>query len=173
VNRDDTIDLLTAIAARDQRTVGQADVMAWANDLADVTLSDALDATTAFNQSEAALHRRIVAADIVQWVRHRNRGRVEQEHTSYELARARAGRERALGSMRALPAGGVTGVWDGRPESASLRELWGEVLPVGCPPRPKGCSALAGERCTNPHTGAPTKIPHPGRMKAAESFSQP
>lgn len=172
MNRDDTIDLLTAVAARDQRTVGESDIAAWSNDLDDVTLPEALDATTAFNRSETAQRRRIVAADVVQWVAWSRRQVVEVEHREAELGRARAKALASWGAepVRALPVGGIVGSdpTGGREESPALRELWNETLPAHCPPKPKGCGAQPGQRCLNPFTGLATKIPHPARMRAAE-----
>jgi len=160
MNRDDTIDLLTAVAARDQRTVGHGDVVAWSVDLAEVSLVEALDAVTAFHQSARAVERRVQAADIVQWVKWSRRQVVEREHTQAELERAREPRQ-------ALPPGGALVGSDhsgGRGESASLAELWAEVLPVDCQQKPKGCGQPAGQRCVNPHTLTWTKIPHPIRL---------
>jgi hypothetical protein len=160
MNRDDTIDLLTAVAARDQRTVGQGDVAAWSVDLADVTLVEALDAVSAFHQSERALERRVQAADIVQWAKWSRRKAVERDHTARELGRVRE-------PQRALPPGGALVGSDptaGRGESASLRELWDEVMPFDCQQKPKGCGQPAGQRCINPHTLTWTKIPHPIRL---------
>lgn len=88
MNQEHALDLLMAISTRDQRTIGETDAAAWANDLADVALPEALDAVTAFNQSEVAQTRRIVAADIVGWVKWRRRQLVEAEHAAVEVGRA-------------------------------------------------------------------------------------
>jgi hypothetical protein len=174
MNIDHAMELLIEIATRDQRTIGRTDAEAWANDLSDVTLDEALEAATAFHRSEAARERRIKAADIVVWVRWSRRQVVEQEHRENELERARVAKMAAWGEpqepARALPVGGIVGSdpTGGRGESASLRELWEETLPAHCPPKPKGCGSLPGQRCLNPHTGLATKIPHPARMRAAQ-----
>lgn len=174
MNRDDTIDLLTAIATRDQRTVGESDIASWGHDLDDVTLQEGLEAVTSFHRSEAATQRRIVAADIMRWTALKRRNQVEWEHVDRELTESRQIKAELYGPepRRALPPGGLTGTDPSggrRGESPSLRELWAEVLVVPCPEL--RCARPAGERCVNRHNGSTTKIPHPRRMKAAERLS--
>lgn len=41
MNRDEVVDLLTLIAARDRRTVGHTDVAVWLEDVGDLTFEDA------------------------------------------------------------------------------------------------------------------------------------
>lgn len=53
--------VLTKCAAYDQRTIGQADVLAWHEVLADVVLADALDAVRRHYRDE---YRRAMPADI-------------------------------------------------------------------------------------------------------------
>lgn len=96
MNTEHAFDLLMAISTRDQRTIGETDAAAWANDLVDVTLDEALEAVTAFHQSEVAQRRRIVAADIVQWVRARRRQLVEQQHAADVVGEARGGAWREI-----------------------------------------------------------------------------
>jgi len=175
VNTDDTFDLLMKIAAYDQRTIGDGDVLAWQEALGDVVLGEALEAVTAFERSETAQRRRIIPADVVQWVAWSRRQVVEERHTEAELERSRA---KALASWgaepaRALPPGGIVGSdpTGGRNESALLRALWDETLPAPCPPKPKGCGSEPGQRCLNPYTGLTTKIPHPARMRDAAASS--
>ncbi|MDQ0377922.1 hypothetical protein [Amycolatopsis thermophila] len=164
MNRNDTIDLLTAIAARDQRTVGEGDIAAWATDLDDVTLAEALDAVTAFNRSEMATRRRIVAADIVTWVRQRRHDQVERDHAASLKADAQA-------AYREITAGGLD-PHGGRRNSPALEELHAEAMTVACPAKPLGCGQPAGERCVRKlATGevVATKIPHTARWKQATS----
>jgi len=175
VNRDDTIDLLTAIATRDQRTAGESDVAAWGHDLADVSLSEALEAVTAFFRSEDATRRRIVAADIVRWVALKRRNQVEWEHVDRELSTSRKTKAELYGAepRQALPAaGGWAGVdasGGRRGESAALAALWKAATEVPCAyPR---CNAQEGVRCVNPISGVTTKIPHNCRTVASAHFS--
>lgn len=111
MNKDHAFDLLMAISARDQRTIGEADAAAWADDLADIALPEALDAVTAFHRSEFARQRRIKAADIVVWVQHQRRQRAEAEHSG-----------RVVQDARALPPSA-----SGR---RPWRELWAELKPA-------------------------------------------
>lgn len=180
MNRDDTIDLLTAIATRDQRTVGESDIAAWGHDLVDVTLDEGLEAVTAFFRSEDATRRRIVAADIVRWVAVKRRKQAEWDHAEQELSRTYTARTELYGSpapqrepLRALPPGGLSGVDPSggrRGESRDLAALWEAALLVPCTyPR---CNQPPGERCVNPIHEVPTKIPHNCRTKDSGHFSR-
>lgn len=179
MNRDDTIDLLTAIATRDLRTVGESDIAAWGHDLSDVTLDESLDAVTEFFRSEDATRRRILAADVVRWVALKRRKQTEWEHADRELTHTYTARTELYGSpgrqrepLRALPPGGLSGVDPSggrRGESAALRELWESALLVPCAyPR---CNAQVGARCLNPIHSVTTKIPHNCRTKASGHFA--
>lgn len=152
MNIADTADLLTAIATRDQRTVGQADIAAWSTDLADVTFDEGMAAVTAFHQSEVAQRRRIVAADIVQWT----------------IARRR--RERQVDAVRDVHAD-VVAHRQITARVGELHEAWHvESLEVACPPRPLGCGRSVGERCGHDRMDGGwvvAKIPHPSRSMLA------
>jgi hypothetical protein len=65
VNRNETIDLLTLCAAYDQRTVGEADVVAWQTVLG---LVDARDAGQAVVDHYKSLTRRVMPADVLAGV---------------------------------------------------------------------------------------------------------
>lgn len=174
MNIGDTFDLLTAVATRDQRTVGQADVAAWATDLADVTLDEALHAVTAFNRSEAAQQRRIKAADIVQWTKRTRRDAREVGATVEFLDDARDRREIAQGAARQITSGGVD-PHRGARNSTDLESLHVEAMLVPCPAKPTGCGVPADERCVNhavhDEDGRPmaTKIPHTKRSVVARN----
>lgn len=162
MNVADTADLLTAIATRDQRTVGQSDIAAWANDLDDVALSEALDAVTAFHRSEVAQRRRIVAADIVQWTRMERRKAVEADHAMSLKAEAQV-------AYRQIKSGGVD-PHHGARNSSRLEAIHAEAMQVPCAARPRGCGALVDERCRQTLADGSvvsTKIPHTGRSVAA------
>lgn len=79
----DTARILAAIAARDQRTVGDADVMAWHEDIGDLDYADCLPAVSEhFRTSDARcmpVHIRRIALE-------RRRERRERERTAVVLA---------------------------------------------------------------------------------------
>lgn len=174
MNVEQAIDLLTAISARDFRTIGETDAEVWAHDLHDVTLDEALEAATAFHRSEVAQERRIKAADVVQWVAWKRRGQVERDHVDRELTESRQAKAELYGAepRRALPAGGWAGVDPSggrRRESSALTALWADAVLVPCTyPR---CNAQPKQRCVNPFSGVTTKIPHNCRTKDSGHFS--
>ncbi len=177
MNVEQAIDLLTAISARDFRTIGETDAEVWAHDLADVTLDEALEAARTFHRSEAATQRRILAADIVRWAALKRRNQTEWEHVDRELSTSRQAKAELYGAepQRALPAGGLAGVDPSggrRGEAPALAALWESALTVPCTyPR---CNRQPGERCVNPFSGdavVATKIPHNCRTKDSGHFS--
>jgi hypothetical protein len=66
---DETVDLLSLIAARDRRTVGRTDVMAWHADIGDLDFTDASAAVSLhFRQSDAWIMPKHVR-DLVKKIR--------------------------------------------------------------------------------------------------------
>jgi hypothetical protein len=161
VNIADTADLLTAIATRDQRTVGEADIAAWATDLGDVTFSEGMDAITAFMQSPEAKRRRIVAADIVEWTKARR----ERER----MIDAARDVQADVQAYRQITSGGVD-PYGGARNSPQLEALHVEAMEVPCPAKPKGCAQVVGERCGRRTVDGGwewSKMPHTSRSNAA------
>lgn len=81
---EDIVDVLTKAAAFDQRTVGEADVLAWHEVLHRLDLADAL---AAVSRHYTESRERIMPADVVRLVRaiREERARIERRHEVREL----------------------------------------------------------------------------------------
>lgn len=66
MDRNEVVDILTLIAARDRRTVGQADVAAWLEDIGDLTFEDARAAVARYYRESREW---IMPADVRRLVR--------------------------------------------------------------------------------------------------------
>jgi hypothetical protein len=93
--------VLTKCAAYDQRTIGQADVLAWHETLHDVELADALDAVRRHYRDEA---RRAMPADIREHARAAKRDRQRIERTGQSPALALESRYTRAAAEAAAPA---------------------------------------------------------------------
>jgi hypothetical protein len=67
VNHDEMVDLLTLIAARDNRTVGQTTVAVWLEDIGDLAYADAREAVAAHFREEPGVW--LMAAHVRQRVK--------------------------------------------------------------------------------------------------------
>jgi hypothetical protein len=161
MNRAEVARLLALAAAYDRRTVGDADIAAWAAALADIPASDAENAVLRhFRESDAFLMpvhvRRLVKAD----------REAAAERRAHEQLRAE------LAAIDAAPAS-LRGRWqlpgahddDDRDERRRVRA-------VPCP----YCQALPGKPCTIPGSANATSRPtvlqfvgHPSRIERANA----
>jgi len=129
VTRGEVARLLTFAATFDQRTIGEADVLAWYALLAPKVYDDAMESVRRWY----ADHRdRIMPADVLAGIRAIGNQRTALAHD----------RRRQLEAGRAVPP---------PPAYAAAREAFGQlpagvsdVQRVGCP----WCHARAGTRCT-------------------------
>lgn len=91
MNRSDVVDVLAKASAFDQRTVGDADVLAWYEVLAEVPRDDALQAVTEHYRASTT---RLWPADVLRIAReidHKRRGAIRRaELDAKEAAEARA-----------------------------------------------------------------------------------
>lgn len=61
----------------------------------------------------------------------------------------------------------VVVLMDSRRSASPLDALHDEAALVACP----SCAQPVGQRCVNPHTKKPPRIPHPARSKASDAVS--
>lgn len=190
---EDASTLLGLAAARDQRTVGRADVLAWHADLtaAGLTRADAENALTVFYQEMAARQPkdryRVTAVDLIDIAKRARRERVANlrydgdpdETPEQYVVRLRA-RTAALADGRIGPDTGLRALNPGTPDPRLLRELTavgrdvpdddatGSRRPVRVGPLTVACPACLaplGRHCrTNGH---PRTVPHAARRRAA------
>lgn len=190
----DASELLGLAAARDQRTVGRADIHAWQTDLAaaGITRNDAETALTAFYQEMATRQPqdrfRATPVDLIDIARRARRERLANfrydgdpdETGDQYVARLRA-RTKAVADGRIAPEAGVRALGPGANHELGERlELVGRTVPdddqqptnVRRPVRVgpltvqcPTCGALVGRHCrTNGH---PRTTAHSARRRAA------
>jgi hypothetical protein len=190
---EDASTLLGLAAARDQRTVGRADVLAWHADLsaAGLTRADAEAALTVFYQEMARRQPqdryRVTAVDLIDIAKRARRERVANlrydgdpdETPQQYLTRLRA-RTAALADGRIGPDTGLRALGPGTPDPRLLRELAavghdvpGDDTAAGRRPVRVGpltvecpaCQAPLGRHCRS--NGHPRTVPHAARRRAA------
>lgn len=185
--------LLGLAAARDQRTVGRADVLAWHADLtaAGLTRADAENALTVFYQEMANRQPkdryRVTAVDLIDIAKRARRERVANlrydgdpdETPEQYLVRLRA-RTAALADGRIGPDTGLRALSPGSPDPRLMRELTavghdvpgddttGTRRPVRVGPLTvpcPACQAPLGKHCRS--NGHPRTVAHAARRRAA------
>lgn len=185
--------ILGLAAARDQRIVGDADVLAWHADLsaAGLTRADAEAALTVFYQEMASRQTkdryRVTAVDLIDIAKRARRERVANlrydgdpdETPAQYLTRLRA-RTAALADGRIGPDTGLRALNPGTPDPRLLRELeaigrdvpdddpTGSRRPVRVGPLTvecPACKAPLGRHCRS--NGHPRTVPHAARRRAA------
>lgn len=189
---EDASTLLGLAAARDQRTVGRADVLAWQADLAaaGLTRTDAETALTAFYQEMASRRPqdryRVTPVDLIDIAKRVRRERVANlrydgdpdETPQQYLTRLRA-RTAALADGRIGPDTGLRALGPGTPDPRLKRELTavGRDVPddtttsrrpvrVGPLTVPcPACGAPLGRHCRS--NGHPRTVAHAARRRAA------
>jgi hypothetical protein len=154
MNRNDVIDVLTAVAAADRRTVGHADVDIWQAVIGDLPRDLTLQAVRAHLREKPGVW--LEPGHVYQWVKAARRDQLEREPDQFREAR-----QRMLDAKAAEDAADRT-QWVGplkhdRPSVNSLARP--------CP----HCGAHAMSRCVVPGTRRP---PHGGthtaRLEAAK-----
>lgn len=191
---EDASELLGLAAARDQRTVGRADIHAWQTDLAaaGITRDDAETALAAFYQEMASRQPqdrfRATPVDLIDIARRARRQRLanfrydgDPDETPHQyVARLRA-RTRAVADGRITPTDGLLALGPGANRDLGERlELVGRTVPnddqqptnvrrpvrVGplTVPCPT-CNALVGRHCRA--NGHPRTTAHSARRRAA------
>lgn len=190
---EDASTLLGLAAARDQRTVGRADVLAWHADLtaAGLTRTDAENALTDFYQEMASRQPkdryRVTAVDLIDIAKRARRERVANlrydgdpdETPEQYLARLRA-RTTALADGRIGPNTGLRALGPGTPDPRLLRELEtiGHDVPGDDPTSSRrpvrvgpltvpcpACQAPLGKHCRS--NGRVRTVAHAARRRAA------
>jgi hypothetical protein len=189
---EDASTLLGLAAARDQRTVGRADVLAWHADLsaAGLTRADAEAALTVFYQEMANRQPkdryRVTAVDLIDIAKRARRERVANlrydgdpdETPEQYVIRLRA-RTAALADGRIGPNTGLRALNPGGPDPRLMRELAaighdvpddaaGSRRPVRVGPLTVACPACLaplGKHCRS--NGHPRTVAHAARRRAA------
>jgi hypothetical protein len=190
---EDASTLLGLAAARDQRTVGRADVLAWHADLtaAGLTRADAENALTVFYQEMASRQPkdryRVTPVDLIDIAKRARRERVANlrydgdpdETPQQYLARLRA-RTAALADGRIGPDTGLRALGPGTPDPRLMRELpaVGHDVPGDDPASTRrpvrvgpltvpcpACKAPLGRHCRS--DGRPRTVAHAVRRRAA------
>ena len=190
---EDASALLGLAAARDQRTVGRADVLAWHADLsaAGLTRADAEAALTVFYQEMASRQPkdryRVTAVDLIDIAKRARRERVANlrydgdpdETPEQYLNRLRA-RTSALADGRIGPDTGLRALGPGTPDPRLIRELEtiGHDVPGDDPTSSRrpvrvgpltvacpACLAPLGRHCRS--NGRPRTVAHAARRRAA------
>jgi hypothetical protein len=192
ITYEDASTLLGLAAARDQRTVGRADILAWHADLsaAGLTRADAETALTAFYQEMARRQPqdryRATAVDLIDIAKRARRERVanlrydgDPDETPQQYLNRLRARTAALADGRIGPDTGLRALGPGTPDPRLLRELAavGHDVPddttSGRRPVRVGpltvecpaCLAPLGRHCRS--NGHPRTVPHAVRRRAA------
>lgn len=153
--RDDVWDLLTGIAAFDQRTVGQADVDAWFAVVHDVDLADAAEAVVIHHKTSPERIRPFHVADGARRLANDRVMRLDAEGR----AQREDGRDRRLGIAGPDPQlGGLTIAADGDPVPGAYDVNGAVDRP--CP----ACKSPAMTPCVNVRNGEPRRMPCLPRM---------
>jgi hypothetical protein len=158
VTRAETAAVLTLAATFDRRSVGDADVLAWHDVLADITLEEARDAVKAHY---ARSREWLMPADVRAFVLDARRHAADARHDTRVRRMLAAPKPLAevqhAGADRAREA--ITGGFD--PAAAADRR---RVRAAACP----WCGAHPGELCRNRALGDPLRAIHPSRQAAAD-----
>lgn len=183
MNRDEIIDLLSLIAARDRRTVGNADVLAWSEDVGDLTFADAQAAVSRHFQESRDW---IMPADVRRHVRairterHANTDLILPEgdpDDAVSWAKAlREIRNRVAGGrmpFRAIEGGKASTKPNAEFKAARSNEDNDRVLSqsIACPVG--WCTALAGEPCRTGPLEPPMTKWHASRLQVARQPADP
>lgn len=161
MNRNEVIDLLTAVAAHDRRTVGQSDVDVWLTTIGDLPYPRCLMALAA--QIRECPGVWIEPGHIAQRVIAERKAEREKEHTRELLADIRDRNDRfQIERQQARMAEIVAAI--GNPDYQPMSKRYGvNPLSVSCPWQ--ACRAGVGDVCEV--GGQPMKNPHPSRIDAA------
>jgi hypothetical protein len=190
---EDASTLLGLAAARDQRTVGRADILAWQADLsaAGLTRADAETALTVFYQEMAARQPqdrfRVTAVDLIDIAKRARRERVanlrydgDPDETPQQYLNRLRARTAALADGRIGPDTGLRALGPGTPDLRLMRELGavghdvpgddttGTRRPVRVGPLTVACPACLaplGRHCRS--NGSPRTVAHAARRRAA------
>lgn len=168
MNRNDVIDVLTAVAAADRRTVGDSDVDVWQAIIGELSKDFALQAVRDHLRDRPGVW--IEPGHVYQRARALRRDELEREPDSAREARQEALAAKAsedateLAERKGIPAADAP-----RFTRKSITDI--NPLTVKCP----WCNAGFGTRCTIPGTQIqleehpPTRTGfHPSRIEAAE-----
>lgn len=156
MNQSETVDVLTAIAAYDLRTVGESDVVAWHAAIGELDKPLALEAVIVHHKTSADRCKPAHVLGIAKSIR---KDRAERESERARQARqarldAKHGLTQGDPQLGNLPIGGV----EGTPVPGAY-EVNGAV-DRGCPK----CGAGPMEPCTNRISGQPRKMPCLARL---------
>lgn len=190
---EDASTLLGLAAARDQRTVGRADVLAWHADLtaAGLTRTDAENALTVFYQEMASRQPkdryRVTAVDLIDIAKRARRERVanlrydgDPDETPEQYLTNLRARTTALADGRIGPDTGLRALNPGSPDPRLMRELEtvGHDVPGDDPASTRrpvrvgpltvpcpACLAPLGRHCRS--NGRVRTVPHAARRRAA------
>ena len=167
MNREDIIDVLTAITAVDRRTVGQADVIVWHDIIGDLPKDLALQAVR--DHARECPDVWLQPGHIYQRVRAIRRDMLEREPD--EMREARQERLAVKVAQDVAELAAAKAIPDAEPPKyirPSADPTTGPLLQVACP----YCRASVGQRCISQSTRQPMRRgqrAHPSRIDAARS----
>jgi hypothetical protein len=162
VNMSETVDLLSTVAAYDQRTVGKTDAVAWHHIVRDLDAALAFEAVVIHHKTSA---ERIKPAHVVALVKQMRQDRAmrEDEQQRAERAAANAARLRLEPAPPARGMGAVAAVVDRfgvEGKAVAGAYMVGDAIDKHCP----RCAAEPTWPCTSAVTGRERKIPCLDRM---------
>lgn len=155
MNQSETVDVLTAIAAYDLRTVGESDVIAWHAAIGELDKDLALEAVVVHHKTSAD---RVKPAHVIGIAKGLRRERAERENA--DTARRSAyedARDNRLGIGQSnLALGGLPIPNEGQPVWSAYDEgVDGGAISRRC----SHCGAEVDESCINPVNGKARRIP--------------
>lgn len=161
MNRDDVIDVLTAVTAADRRTVGESDIDVWQAIIGDLHRDLALRAVRDHFRDQPGVW--IEPGHVYQRVRAYVRDQIEREPREAREARQEALAAKAAEDFDALAER------KGLPGPVKFRRRKpAAALSVRCP----WCRANVGSRCVVPNTNeVPAGGFHPSRVEAAAGLN--
>lgn len=167
MNRNDVIDVLTAVAASDNRTVGDTDVDVWQAIIGDLPRDPAIQAVLDHRREQPGIW--IEPGHVYQRVKTARREELEREHTQRVLDEGRAAKALAIEQANRDHIERLT-EQIGQPDYTRPSQNHGfNPLSVDCPY--EACRAKVGYVCTNSSFkgGKPRREPHPSRVDAVRA----
>lgn len=157
MNRNEVIDVLTAVAAADRRTVGEADVTVWCAVIGDLPKEDALRAVVDHFRECPGVW--LEPGHVVAGVRAIRRDRMQRLSEDQQAAR-----EAVIDAKVSEMVAEIAAAKSIPDDRVVFHRPGVNALLVRCP----WCHAAVGDRCMTPGTQRPNRNPHPSRVDAAK-----
>jgi hypothetical protein len=156
MNRDDIIDVLTAVSAGTGREIGEVDVQLWQSVIGAIPKDFALSAVFAHFRDRPGVW--LEPGHIFERWRDYRRDQAERESDEERNSRE-DDRDRRLGLARAIEAAGIGDI---PPRPSQRRDGKPNPLSIRCP----WCHAGEFRPCKTPNTDVTLRNPHPSRIEA-------